>query len=87
MVRCVDNLGRVVPDSFCDQQQVRSSYVTIYHPYYGGYGSYNIGSTVSGGGFSAVSGETYSTSTSRGGFGSSFGGGGRSGGSGSGGGS
>jgi hypothetical protein len=78
MQRCVDEQNHVVPDSFCQNpQQQRNSYgyVPMYRYYYGGTGSYNVGSAVSGGSYTAVSGASYATSTSRGGFGSSFGGG------------
>ena len=77
MARCVDDQNHVVPDSFCDNPHQTTNYsgVPMYRPYYGGIGNYYIGSTVSGGGFTPMSGASYSTSTSRGGFGSSFGGG------------
>jgi hypothetical protein len=55
----------------------------IYRSYYGGLGGYALGSMVSGGSYTPISGHTYSPSsrafsssgTSRGGFGSSFSGG------------
>jgi hypothetical protein len=78
MQRCVDEQNHVVPDSFCQNpQQTRTpnGYVPIYRFYYGGSGTYNVGSFVSGGSYNAVSGASYATSTSRGGFGSTFGGG------------
>ncbi len=56
----------------------------MYRNYYGGVGGYALGSIVNGGSFTPVPGHSYSTGgrgmstsgTSRGGFGSSFGGGG-----------
>ncbi len=83
MQRCVDEHNNVVPDSFCQNpQQTRGAYgnMPIYRYYYGGFGSYGVGSTASGGGYIPSSGASYSTGTSRGGFGSSFGGGHSSGG-------
>ena len=53
-------------------------YIALYHFYYGGSGNRNIGSIVSGGSTSPVSGRTYvngsgvRSGTSRGGFGRSF---------------
>ena len=80
MKRCVDEHNVVVDNSFCENQpgQQNNNY---YHPivpgvfryYYGGYGGFNPGSVVSGGGFVPSAGVSYSTS--RGGFGSSFSGG------------
>jgi hypothetical protein len=80
MKRCVDEHNVVVDDSLCQNQpgQQNNNY---YHPgglgffryYYGGMGGYYPGSIATGGGFAPVSGASYSTS--RGGFGSSFGGG------------
>ncbi|WP_158793413.1 hypothetical protein [Granulicella sp. L60] len=49
-----------------------------YRFYYGGWGGYGIGSTVGGGGYAPAFGRSYATRsgiTTRGGFGSSFGGG------------
>jgi hypothetical protein len=83
MQRCVDEHNNVVPDSFCkdqkDQpnQQPRPGF-PIYHVYYGGWGGYTLGSTAGGGSYTPTLGSSYSTSsgvTTRGGFGSSFGGG------------
>jgi len=81
MKRCVDEQNHVVPDSMCQEQLMTNS--PAYRYYYGGSGSYNSGSIVSGGSYTSVSGVSYATSTSRGGFGSSFGGGSSSGGHGS----
>ena len=80
MQRCVDEQNRVVDDKFCQTQQqpLRSPTGTFYYPYryyYGGYGGFGLGSTVTGGGDAPISGHSYSSSTTRGGFGSSFGGG------------
>lgn len=82
MQRCVDEQNRVVADSFCQnpnaQQPVRTPTGSFYYPYryyYGGYGGYGLGSTVTGGGYAPITGHSYSSSTTRGGFGSSFGGG------------
>ena len=78
MQRCVDEQNHVVPDSFCQNPQHTGSglgFVPIYRYYYGGSGSYSVGSGVSGGGYVPSSGASYATSTSRGGFGSTFGGG------------
>jgi hypothetical protein len=90
MARCVDEQNRVVDDKYCDNpEQYRfvgpyGTYGPIYRPYYGGGGSYFIGSTATGGSYSPSSGESYATSTSRGGFGSSFAGSGSGGAHGSG---
>ncbi len=73
MQRCVDEQNRVVDDSLCRDQLKTGS--PAYRYYYGGSGSYNFGSYVSGGSYTSSSGVSYATSTSRGGFGSSFGGG------------
>ncbi len=84
MQRCVDQQNHVVDPSFCKNlptqqptQQSGSSFPyapLLYHYYYGGSGGYGIGSTVSGGSFTPLSGHSYSltSGTSRGGFGSSF---------------
>ena len=96
MQRCVDEQNRVVPDSFCSapgQSQNLNGHpgggfglIPMYRFYYGGAGGYGIGSTVSGGGYTALSGRSYATSrtsaTSRGGFGGTHGGGGEGGGGG-----
>jgi hypothetical protein len=79
MQRCVDEQNRVVPDTYCQNpQQTRNAtggYVPMYRYYYGGSGGFGIGTPVTGGSYTAVSGASYATSTSRGGFGSSMGGG------------
>ena len=74
MARCVDEQNHVVADNLCDnlQKTQNSNGVPMYRPYYGGSGNYFIGSTASGGSFSPSSGDSYATSTSRGGFGSAF---------------
>ena len=47
-------------------------YIALYHYYYGGSGGRGVGSVVSGGSFTPVPGHSYSSGTSRGGFGRSF---------------
>ncbi len=95
--RCVDENNHVVDQSFCGGQPGSGSGTNAvngryapgfypYHYYYGGLGGYALGALASGGSNSPVAGHSYSTSTSRGGFGSSFGGGGEGGGHGGGGG-
>ena len=87
MQRCVDQKNAVVDDSLCNatpqaqqpnQQQpnpVGGFYPYPYRWYYGGWGGYSRGTVVGGGGFSPVAGHAYASSTTRGGFGSSFSGG------------
>ena len=81
MQRCVDEQNHVVPDSYCQNPQAAqrpvgaTGYLPMYRYYYGGFGGYDVGTPVSGGGYAPVAGASYATSTSRGGFGSSFGGG------------
>jgi hypothetical protein len=83
MKRCVDERNIVVDDSLCNAtspqaQQPNPSggfYPYPYRWYYGGWGGYALGSGVGGGGFAPVAGHSYASPTSRGGFGSSFGGG------------
>lgn len=91
MQRCVDEQNHVVADNLCSasgQQPVRNPAggfypMMPYHFYYGGLGGYALGSLVSGGGYNAIPGRSYAnsanssraSSTTRGGFGSSFGGG------------
>ena len=93
MQRCVDENNKVVDDSLCknlpNDAQGNSNgshgggvFFFPYRYYYGGFGGYGLGSTVSGGSLSPMAGHSYSTSTSRGGFGSSFSGGRGSGGGG-----
>jgi hypothetical protein len=78
--RCVDDKNQVVDPSFCavsDQDRSNPLYHGSgwpYHYYYGGSGGYAPGSFVSGGSTVPSAGVSYSTTT-RGGFGSSFGGG------------
>lgn len=88
--RCVDEQGRVVDPSFCKNLQPGQTaagtinnngghydngifYPHLYRYYYGGSGG-GFGSFVSGGSYTPIPGHSYSTGTSRGGFGSSFGG-------------
>ena len=78
MKRCVDEQGHVVADNLCQNQPnngvVHGAYSPTYYPYryyYGGSGSYGIGSSVTGGSFTPSPGTSYSTSTTRGGFGGS----------------
>jgi hypothetical protein len=82
MKRCVDETNHVVDESHCQnlplQQNQQQSYrpgfpiYPIYRYYYGGWGGYGLGSIVGGGGYAPIAGRSYSTSTSRGGFGRSF---------------
>jgi hypothetical protein len=90
MKRCVDEHNVVVDNSFCDtqanqQNQPNNNYYhpvvpVFYHYYYGGTGGFYPGSIATGGGFTAAPGVSYSTS--RGGFGGTFGDGGGHGGAG-----
>ena len=86
--RCVDEQNRVVAASFCanqpqtltgNQQNGLHPGLPIFLPYryyYGGSGGFSPGSLVSGGSSTPLSGHSYSTSTTqRGGFGSTFSGG------------
>jgi hypothetical protein len=89
--RCVDENNRVVDPSLCQNQPnpsqpgYRSGYWP-YHFYYGGSGGFAPGAIVSGGTTTPLDGHSYSSSTTRGGFGSDGGdgGGGHGGGSGGG---
>jgi hypothetical protein len=82
MQRCVDEQNHVVDDKLCATQPVQQQrpdghggFIPIfipYHYYYGGWGGYGIGSIVGGGATTPIAGRSYATSTSRGGFGSSF---------------
>ena len=77
MKRCVDEQNHVVPDNLCQKDPSNGPMGPIngpYRYYYGGSGGYNIGSPVSGGGYTPSAGTSYSTSTTRGGFGGSSGG-------------
>jgi hypothetical protein len=93
MKRCVDDHNVVVDNSFCDNQanqqnqpnQPNNNYYhpvvpVFYHYYYGGTGGFYPGSIATGGGFTPAPGVSYSTS--RGGFGGTFGDGGGHGGAG-----
>ncbi len=83
MQRCVDENNKVADDSFCrqtGQQQMQQRpdghggfifVPLVYHYYYGGYGGFTPGTVVGGGSYTPTPGCAYST-TSRGGFGSSF---------------
>src|SRR5436305_5159864 len=88
MQRCVDERGAVAPASFCQNQPMEQRNGTnFYHPfgggyyrwYYGGRGGFTPGTFVTGGGYTAVPGHSYSSSTSRGGFGSTHASGGHGG--------
>ena len=76
MQRCVDEHNVVVDESLCKAQQQPNPaggfYPMPFHWYYGGWGGYGLGSVVGGGGFVPLSGHSYASPTSRGGFGSSF---------------
>jgi hypothetical protein len=79
MQRCVDENNKVVDDSFCKDQpnaQQRpdghGGFIFLpspYRYYYGGYGSYGLGTPAGGGSYTPAPGAGYVT---RGGFGSSF---------------
>ncbi len=96
---CVDNTGKVMPDSLCNCRDENNNYHggygaggmggMGYMPFLWYYGSrnYGYGEQVSGGHYSPSAGVSYSSpGTSRGGFGSSSKGGGEGGGGHSGGG-
>jgi hypothetical protein len=82
MQRCVDEHNNVVDDSLCKNQpnpQQRPDghggfipFFPMYRYYYGGIGGYGLGTHADGGAFSPTAGRAYTT---RGGFGSFFGGG------------
>lgn len=82
MQRCVDEGNRVVDPSLCKAAGAGNTQSTMrpgagphfYRYYYGGGGSYALGSVVTGGSYARESGRSYSTTsgTARGGFGSSF---------------
>lgn len=79
MKRCVDEQNRVVPDNLCQNLPNSGQNSGPYGPsypyrfYYGGSGNYSVGSTATGGGYIPSAGTSYSTSTTRGGFGGSSG--------------
>jgi hypothetical protein len=79
MQRCVDEHNVVVDDSLCNAQSQRNPnggfYPNPFRWYYGGWGGFGRGSTAGGGGFTPIMGHSYSSSTTRGGFGSTFHGG------------
>ena len=87
--RCVDEQNHVVQDSLCQNQprEMRDGsyyfrpfgYTGYTRWYYGGYGGYVPGTIVGGGGYAPLSGHSYASSTSRGGFGSSHASGGHGG--------
>ncbi len=77
MQRCVDDLNHVVDDKLCDSQQPANNSTAHggaggggFHYYYGGSGSRTVGSTATDGSTTPAPGHSYSTGTSRGGFGS-----------------
>ena len=76
MQRCVDEHDMVVDDSLCTQPRrpnpAGGFYPNPFRFYYGGWGGYTPGSFIGGGGYAPMTGHSYSSSTSRGGFGSSF---------------
>ena len=82
MQRCVDENNRVMDPSYCKTLESNSTQTTVgpsggahvYRYYYGGGGSYAVGSTATDGSYAPASGHSYSTTTgtARGGFGSSF---------------
>jgi hypothetical protein len=87
MQRCVDETNKVVADNLCQQavQQRRpdghGGFIFLpspYRYYYGGFGGYGLGSVVGGGAYSAMQGHSYSSGTTRGGFGSTLSGSGGS---------
>ncbi len=90
MKRCVDEHNTVVDDSLCDAQQKQQQpnqggggfYPYPFRWYYGGYGGFGRGSLAGGGAFAPAAGHSYSSPTSRGGFGSTFSGAGGHGGAG-----
>ncbi len=83
--RCVDEQNRVVDQSFCaslpQTQNQQNNYrpgfpgYIPYHFYYGGAGGFAPGSIVTGGSYTPLAGHSYSSNTTRGGFGSTFSGG------------
>jgi hypothetical protein len=79
MKRCVDENNKVVDQSFCQDQNQNQpqnnsiGHIPGFHFYYGGSGSFDPGTIATGGSLMPASGVSYSTT--RGGFGSSFGGG------------
>jgi len=81
MKRCVDEQNHVVADNLCQNQNITGPpsgtpgpFYSPYHFYYGGSGSYAVGSSATGGSYIPSAGVSYSTSTTRGGFGGSSGG-------------
>ncbi len=85
--RCIDEHNVVVDQSFCEAAATGGQndyFRQHYHYYYGGNGGFALGTRASGGSFTPSDGVDYSTSTTRGGFGS-FGGGDSGGGHGGGG--
>jgi hypothetical protein len=81
MQRCVDEHNNVVDDSFCKNQPNQQQrpdghggvipFFPMYRYYYGGWGSYTPGTHADGGAYVPTAGRSYTT---RGGFGSFFGG-------------
>ncbi len=74
MQRCVDQNNNVVPDSLCKDSNQSSNGHPPYRYYYGGSGGYTTGTHAEGGSFTPSAGRSYASGTTRGGFGSSFGG-------------
>ena len=78
--QCFDAQNHAVAANYCNTPlDIRPTgsgfvYIPMYRYYYGGGGGYSVGSVVTGGGYTPSPGVSYSSSTSRGGFGSSFGG-------------
>lgn len=79
MQRCIDDHNHVADPAFCKDLPVRGSEVTRTHEnsyryYYGGSGSYQVGTLVADGTFSPVVNQDYSTAhgTAREGFGTFF---------------
>ena len=81
MQRCVDEHNVVVADSLCGNPTGPQNnnyphpgggiYPSPFRWYYGGYGGYGLGSTIGGGNYAPIGGHSYaSSSTVRGGFGS-----------------
>jgi hypothetical protein len=84
MQRCVDEHNVVVDSSLCGlpprPNPMGGFYPSPFRYYYGGWGGYGLGSTVGGGGYAPMAGHSYSSSTTRGGFGSTHASGGEGGG-------
>jgi hypothetical protein len=88
MQRCVDEHNVVVDDSLCNAQQPNTQqqhnggvgfFPMPYRWYYGGWGGYSRGTVIGGGSYAPAAGHSYSSSTERGGFGSTHSSGGEGG--------